>query len=301
MKWILAVLLFTVSVALSGLALAAEGEPEIFLPQSCATGWVAEGKPTIYSPENLYKYINGEAELYMPYGFERAATVLYTGPAGATAGIVANIFKMGSLLDAFGIYGNYRTPTSEWVKVGIEGFVEETELVFYQNRYFVQVMTSGTVAESGPLLLTCATAVAKRLPSASGRPDEVGFLQVSGLVAHSEKYFPEGLLGYKFLGRGLTGEVALKGGPVKALVVLGDSPEAMRRVLQNYEKYLRDEKGSPAVVEGRENLRLAARDPLYKSIMLQQSGRYIAGVVGLADTADGEGLIKSVTERLPKQ
>jgi hypothetical protein len=301
MKWIIPVFLLAVSIVLSGLAAAAEGEPEVFLPQSCAAGWVAEGKPAIYSPENLYKYINGEAELYLPYGFERAATVLYAGPAGPSAGIVANIFKMGSSLDAFGIYGNYRTPTSEWVKVGTEGFVEETELVFYQDRYFVQVLTSGTIAESGSLLPACAAAIAKRLPSVSGKPDEVGLLQVPGLVAHSEKYFSEGLLGYKVLGRGLTAEVTLKRGPAKALVLLGDSPESMRQILQGYEKYLRGEKGSPSVLEGKENLRLVATDPLYKGIMLQQSGRYAVGGVGLADKGDGEGLVKSLMERLPKQ
>ena len=41
-------------------------------------GWALDGKATTYTKDTLYTYINGEAELYMPYGFSTLVSVLYT-------------------------------------------------------------------------------------------------------------------------------------------------------------------------------------------------------------------------------
>ena len=54
-----------------------------------------DGKAAAYTPENLFKYIDGEAELYLPYGFEKAAVARYVPPAGKGYGIVAGIFEDG--------------------------------------------------------------------------------------------------------------------------------------------------------------------------------------------------------------
>src|SRR5208283_5109299 len=117
----------------------------------CASGWVMDGKVATYNPENLYKYIDGEAELYMPYGFRKAATAMYARLGSSDTGMVVNIFEMGSLLDAFGIYSNYCTPALEQTKIGAEGFLDESQLMFYQDRYFIQIEASGALTEGGPL------------------------------------------------------------------------------------------------------------------------------------------------------
>jgi hypothetical protein len=297
-RFILCVCL-AVLVSTSALAFAADGELEAFLPQSCVAGWVMEGRPVSYNPENLYKYIDGEAELYLPYGFEKVAAVLYSRPTNKGAGIVVNVFKMGSLLDAFGIYGNYRTPTSEWAKVGVEGFVEETELLFYRDRYFVQMMASGTAALESSLLLACGSAIDRAMPVGTGVPPELALLGASSLVPHSEKYFPEGLLGYKFLGKGLTGEAATKNAPVKVFIVLGDSPQAARDAVESYARQAREAKNTSLTVQGTDSLRLTGIDPLYKGIFMQQSGRYVVGVTGFAEPGNEEGLVTQLLQRLP--
>ena len=106
---------------------AANKPPEDFLPPSCAPGWAMEGRVATYTPENLYQYINGEAEIYLPYGFKKAACVRYikaSTPSGRPQekGMGVNIFEMGSPLDAFGIYSNFRSSTLPPLKVGAEGF-----------------------------------------------------------------------------------------------------------------------------------------------------------------------------------
>ena len=50
---------------------AAEKTVEDILPGKFDGGWSMEEKAAVYTPQTLYKYIDGEAEMYMPYGFGR--------------------------------------------------------------------------------------------------------------------------------------------------------------------------------------------------------------------------------------
>jgi hypothetical protein len=187
---------------------------------------------------------------------------------------------------------------SDWVKIGAEAFVEDTSLTFYQDRYFVQVMTSGSLTEDATTLVACAAAVSRMLPEGSTPQKVLNFFNIPGLTAHSEKYFPDGLLGYKFLGAGMTAEVTLKGAPVKAIIVMGESPAAMIKALRIYYNQLKEDKGASPLLEESPNLRLSAKDPLYKGIILEQSGRYAAGVAGLSNVGDGAELVKEMIGRL---
>ena len=87
----------------------ASGDMEELLPPvSCGAGWKMEGKPLFYDRDTLSDRIDGEAELYFPYGFERMAAARYASGKNPAAGIDVEIYRMGSLLDAFGMYANYR-------------------------------------------------------------------------------------------------------------------------------------------------------------------------------------------------
>jgi len=279
---------------------AAEPTVASLLPESCAPGWIKEGKISTYASDDLYKYIDGEAELYLPYGFERAVTVMYAKPNDRGNGVVVNIFKMGSLLDAFGIYGNYRAAGADRVKLGAEGFIDESQLMFYQGMYFVQIMTSGNADGEPSLFLSCAATVSKNMPGGADKPRELDLLDVPALVPSTEKYYAGGLLGYGFFGRGLTGEVMVKNSRVKAFVVLGDSDAATKQAVEAYVRQLKGSKAAVEVSQEKGGLRLVATDPLYKGVLMQQSGRYAVGVASLADPRDGEGLVAQLIERLPK-
>jgi hypothetical protein len=300
------VFIFCTAAMLSTVSLvpAADRSPEDVLPTSCVPGWTMEGKVAIYTPENLYRYIDGEAELYLPYGFKKAATVRYVKPATSSGGpqkkgLAVNIFQMGSLLDAFGIYSNYRSSTLPHMKMGADGFLDETELMFYQGPYFVQIETSGTLTREAGLFQSCAEAVSGNLPCGREKPRELEFLKVAGAVALTEKYFPRGLLGYGFFGRGLTVEVTVGGEPAKALVILAGSEVKARQILDEYGAYLKKASDVPQISRDKKGASLHGIDPLYKGVALHQSGSFVVGVVGLKEPHEGDGIVDQLLERLP--
>jgi hypothetical protein len=294
-------LILTAALCITSPVVAAERALENVLPANCSDGWAMDGKTATYSPGNLYKYIDGEAELYMPYGFRKAATVMYAKPGNRDIGIMANVFEMGSLLDAFGIYANYRSPILEQVTIGAEGFLDESQLMFYQDRYFVQIEASGALMQGGPLFRSCAEAISRNLPDSKEKPRELQFLKVAEAVPLTEKYYAAGLLGYSFLGKGFTGEVIIGKAPVKSILVLGESEEAAGRILIEYAKYLGESKAVPQVSNNKGGTALHVIDPLYKGVALQQSGKYVVGVVGLKEPHEGDAIVAELLKRLPNR
>jgi hypothetical protein len=283
------------------IAFPADQSVEKYLPPSCAKGWSMEGRVATYDRENLYKYIDGEAELYLPYGFSRAATAMYAKPGNKDQGVVVNIFEMGSLLDAFGIYSNYRSTSAHLINVGAEGFADESQLMFYQGRYFIQIMASGALTHERPLFLSCASEISRRLPPGKGKPAELEFLKIPGSVPASEKYYAEALPGQAFFGRGLTAEVMFKEKRLKSVVMLADSEEDVKRLFDAYAAYLKKAGATYRLSGDKKGVSLQARDPLYKNIQLQQSGCYVAGIIGLPDPSDARFVVEDLIKRLPKK
>ncbi len=280
---------------------AAQNPPEASLPATCAAGWAMDGKAATYTPENLYKYIDGEAELYLPYGFEEAAVAMYAQPDGVGHGIVANIFRMGSLLDAFGIFASYRDPTAEQITLGAEGFIDEAQLMFYQDRYFVRIEASGAVPASAGALRSCAEAISRNLPPGEEKPRELDFLKVPGTIPLTDRYYPGGLLGHGFFGRGMTAEVMLGGERVKSVVMFGASDAAAARIFDDYGKYLKGAGVVPAITDEKKGAVLHVIDPLYKGVVLRRSGRFVVGLTGLKEAHAGDALTAVLLSRLSKQ
>jgi hypothetical protein len=292
-------LLLIATLSLISGAFAAERSIDALLPAACASGWVMESKMATYTPDNLYKYIDGEAELYLPYGFRKAATVMYVKPGSKGVGIVATIFEMGSPLNAFGIYANFRSPTLEQIKVGAEGFLDESQLMFYQDRYFVQIEASGALTQSEPLFRSCADTISRNLPDEKQKPRELAFLKVPGAVPMTEKYYAAGLLGHSFFGKGFTAEVVIGDAPAKSLLILGGSEEAAGRIFAEYAKYLTKSGATPQMSNDKGGITLHVIDPLYKGVVLRQSGQYVVGVVGLKEPHEGDGIVAQMLKLLP--
>ncbi len=282
-------------------AASGNGPVEGFLPApGFSEGWVIEGKVNRYSAEDLYVYINGEAELYMPYGFDALASAFYGRGNDPGSGIVADIYRMRSLIDAFGIYSNYRDTGVESVKIGAGGFVDESQLMFYKDRYFVRLSVSGTVTGGRNILMRCAQAIAAGLPGGPSRPGELNMLDIPGVDPDTVRYIARGVLGYVFFQKGLTADIMIDGEPAKAFIIIGQSPQASSAAFEQYIAYLQ---GSGAPVEplgGESGTTLTAQDPLYKWTVIRRSGAYIFGVTKLKDPQKAASVIGRMQSLISK-
>jgi hypothetical protein len=283
------------------IAESAPGEPvEKLLPRpGFAEGWVMKEKIITYTEDNLYKYINGEAELYYPYGFKALATTIYIRSDNPEIGIVADIYEMGSPIDAFGIYSRYRDPDEELVSIGTEGFVNESQLLFAKDRYFVRLSPTGTVTMEKSIFLTFAQSIAKRIPGDSSPLTVLDILKIPDLIPKTETYIVQGVLGYAFFKKGLTADAKLDGNVIRIFVVLEDSPESSGKAFDEYKVYLEKSGAEFSVSKNSEFPLIVARDPLYKGLALMHTGKYLLGAAKLTDPASAIPIIKKIQSRIP--
>ncbi len=282
-------------------AFAAEGLMKDLLPlHKCAEGWVLRDKVTLFTTETLSDHINGEAELYFPYGFDMAATATYMNSKNREDWIVADVYRMSSLLNAFGIYSNYRKADAAWVVVGAEGFISPSQLMFYQDRYFVRLQATGTMDLKQDVFLACGYAVSRNLPRHAGHLREIEAMRISVVVPRSERYIAQSLLGYDFFRRGIIADASLDNERVQVFVVPEDSQAAAQEVFDRYCSYLKTEGKDFTLIDKPGGKSVKARDPLYGGVFVVQSGRYLIGAVRVKDVSAAEQIVEQLRRRIVK-
>ncbi|MDQ5987570.1 MAG: hypothetical protein CSYNP_03315 [Syntrophus sp. SKADARSKE-3] len=271
---------------------------ENVLPRTFADGWSPENKTKLYSSDTLYEHINGEAELYMPYGFDLLVTVSYANKKYPDQLVVADVYRMGSLLDAFGIYSNYRRPEDNTIPIGAEGFLSSTQMMFYQGRYFIRLQATGTTGLKQEIFQACAKKISGNLPADSSHPRELEFLSVPGLIPKTERYLAKSLLGYAFFRRGFVMDAAPAGDSMRIFVVTEDSKESARKSFDAYLAYLREEGQSAQVVEMKGGRVLTAADSLYGDVIAEESGSYLVGAIKIKDKDAAKRIIGQLRAKI---
>jgi hypothetical protein len=254
----------------------------------------------LYNRDNLFERINGESELYFPYGFEQLASARYADNKNPQSAIEADIYKMGSLLDAFGMYANYRRKDDPEARIGGEGSISASQLFFYQDRFLVRLQATGEASPAASVFLACANEIAKNLPKNSSRPKELEAIAFPEVVPKSQRYIAASLLGYDFFHRGLMADIMIKGEEAQLFLVLEDSRETARKAFNAYRTYLAAA-GKVTPIGRSDSAGLTAVDPMYGAVVVEQVGRFVIGVVKSKDLPEAQRLVGQVRMLVKKQ
>jgi hypothetical protein len=289
------------ALCVSTAALAADLPVDRLLPSpECGPGWVMEEKVRIYNKDNLFDRINGEAEIYFPYGFEALASARYSSSRNPRAALEADVYKMGSSLDAFGIYAGYRRSDDDTLNAGAEGTISQSLALFYQDRYFVRLQASGVLNLDKEIFVACARAISKKLPPAAGVPKELEVLRkLPQVVQKSERYIANSLLGYAFFQRGFMADVMIEGKEAQVFMVPGDSSSAARSAFDQYRSYLGISGNKILKADDLKYIYISAKDPLYGQVIVAQSGRYLVGLVRGQNITAAKKVIEQIIKQLP--
>ncbi len=154
------------------------------LPQQIS-GWTRAESSVTYDRETIFDYINGAGEVYRSYGFGEVLVARYT--ASELPEVTVELFDMGNPADAYGVFSYAR----ESEELGIGGGYEQRGrvLCFWQDRFYVCVLSEERTSDSDQDLITVARSVSQQLPSATSLPDLVNKLPTDGLVRFSERFF----------------------------------------------------------------------------------------------------------------
>ena len=153
------------------------------LPATIDT-WQRQGDTATYDRETIFKYIDGAGEVYNSYAFREAAVARYS--RSGSQEITVELFDMGNVFDAFGVFSYAREREDTGIGGGYE--LRGSVICFWQNRYYICVALEESTDQSENLLKLVARAVSANLPQQSERPPLVGKLPPRGLVPFSDRY-----------------------------------------------------------------------------------------------------------------
>ncbi len=161
-------------------------------------GWDRAAPVQFFGPDNLWEYIDGAADLYLTYGFQRVAAAEYM-TADSARSLTVEVYRMASPLCGFGIYAAERSPEDSIVAVGVQGRLSENTLHFWKGPFYVK-LTSFDVEPDVPQLLTSVgQLIASRIAGEFALPSVFACFPAEQRVPHSERYIPRHFLGHAFL------------------------------------------------------------------------------------------------------
>lgn len=142
-----------------------------------------------YKGEDLFFYINGGAEIYHEYGFERVIVQDYKSPNGRSASL--EVYKMSSPDSAYGMYTFKSSGKGQELNVGHGCKLQDYYLNFWKGQYLVTITGFDAEKETIDGLKSIANAVDKKIRTQANAEMPVIYsrLPQKDLETQSVKYF----------------------------------------------------------------------------------------------------------------
>jgi hypothetical protein len=271
--------------------------------------WTLIHGPQIYNKKTLFEHINGQAELYLKYGFRQSVFAIYQDKKKAQNQIEVDIYDVGNVVQAFGVFSRFRNEDRPG-GFGLDSFLDDHTALFYKGKYYVMLYAT----ESNPdRLKQFSKLISLKISDPSPPPKEISYFPKKGLKPGSIQYFSEGLLGHQFLKKGFQGtyveEVEVKDKEkveAKAkdeikektriegkechlfLAVFKDAQEAANALKVYKDDLSKKGKVSPESLIQIGTSALKGEDPYQGKVIVLQKGFYLLGAVGFEKEEVGE-------------
>jgi hypothetical protein len=170
--------LYALIIALG--ALLPTGEPEGKLPLQCGA-WKAEAPALVFEGTQLYTFMDGGAEIYLEYGFERLESQSYQRGDDEIA------VELYRLRDSYGMFTFLRPAQAEKLALGDAAFLSGYYVVLVKGPFLCAVTAQSEFPSRHDALVEVAGVIASRLDGAARRPEILGLLPVAGRIESTEK------------------------------------------------------------------------------------------------------------------
>jgi len=257
-------------------ALGASANPS-HLPKEPPKGWILVEGPRVFTKANLFEHINGQAELFFKYGFQKCTFAVYEDRKNSENQIDVDIYDMGSVLQSFGIFSRLRSDDPPG-GFGLDSCQDARSILFYKGKYFIMLYAT---TENPSVLNQLAMDIESKISDPSPPPREIGFFPKSGLRPGSVQFFSEGLLGHQFLPQGFQGTYLAGNKEFHLFMAIFKNEQAARKAFETYKNYLSTKgqlfnqipaKFAPDAFRG--------EDPYQGELLIVQKGLYLLGGMG---------------------
>lgn len=236
-----------------------------------------KGKPEMYTPDNLYEYINGAAEVFLSYDFQQLAALTYEDQQKHS--LTIDIYRHSNATNGFGIYSQEKPVKGDFLRIGAQAYYEKGVLNFLKGSYYIK-MSGFDLGDNDKAIMTdAAKKIARRLSGPVHFPLPVTCFPGNGKMKDSEKYIARNFLGHSFLHSAFIADYEAKGEKFQIFIIeAGDTKEA-KKIMDDYFKFA---KGKSSEVSIHRTF-FRFMDPYYRSsgkMNIKAKGKYVFGLFG---------------------
>jgi hypothetical protein len=167
------------------------------------SGFKQKNDYPVFTPENLWDFINGAADAYLALGFVDLHVTEYKKGKEV---IKLEIYRHDNPTDAFGIYASERSPSFRFEKLGAQGYIADGAINFFKGNYYVKIRTYSKKEKTVQAAYSLAQRVSEMLPGGSEMPAKLALFPEEGKQKNSESYINESVLGHSFLNKAFKAE-----------------------------------------------------------------------------------------------
>jgi hypothetical protein len=195
-------------------------------------GWTMDGSPEIFYADNLWEYINGAADVYLSYDFQKVATLTYD--AGPNKSLTIDIYEHDTPRNAFGIYSQEKPNEGDFLRVGTQGYYDRGILNFYFGAYYVKLMGFNLGEAEKQFLESTALTLVKHLKGKAVVPTPVKCFPAEGKIPNSERYIAKDFLGRRVLHSAFVADYEVGGDKKRLFIIEADDEKGAGLMLKEY-------------------------------------------------------------------
>ncbi|KAA3661867.1 MAG: hypothetical protein DWQ10_03665 [Calditrichaeota bacterium] len=240
-------------------------------------GWELKVSDDVYTPENLWDFMNGGADLYNKYGFIELHLADYRSADGMT--ISAEVYRHSSSVNAYGIYASERSPDYQFLELGGQAYIGDGILNFCSGTYYVKLFADGEGDKAVNALKKVAGSLVEALDQKNSLPELLSVFPKKGKAAYTEKYTAKKYLGHKFLNNAFSAEY--EEGYSLFLIQSADAGEIMKTAVA-YLKFAK-QKTKPVT-----DSMFVIKDPYSGDIPVVIADRYLIGILNGAESGNAK-------------
>jgi hypothetical protein len=247
-------------------------------------GWEQQGPRREFVADNLFEYMDGNAEGYLIYGFTRMEGVTCTSGGDS---IIMDVSEMTDADAAYGIFAANRDPNQAVAPIGMGGQILPRRATFCKDKYYVE-LAANPEKDHTPALKAFVEEMEKRIVGRSTPPDALAWFPTEKLM--SARLIPESVLGLRLLKRGYVAQYEAG----KAFVVVEESAESAAAVMNK----LRERIGQTTPTKIADEA-FQANDRYLGGLCVFRKGRYLGGFANLPRPQDAASLATALVGRIP--
>ncbi|MBN1116392.1 MAG: hypothetical protein JXA77_04280 [Bacteroidales bacterium] len=191
-----------------------------------------KGKIETYNSENLWECINGAADYYLNYGFEKLEVAEYLRTEDEY--LKVEIYQHKDNLNTYGIYAYERYPDAEFLNIGSEGYINHSALNFYTGNWYVKIHSHQSDDQTIEAIKLLADKVSQLQGESTGKPAAVQKLPEEHYKPYTTKYYPSNYMGLSFLNNVVAADYENDGQKYNLFISEQESPEDALLVIQKY-------------------------------------------------------------------